>query len=277
MKMLMPIVLLGIGAARVASAECSSADIKALEAFDRAWGVAAESGDQAALEKIYADDFSDLALADIGADRTHAIAGAVTNAAKNKGKPATMNTVPDHYSIRCSAGAAVITHRNVISGTGEDGKAWTNYRRSVHVLEKRKSGWQVVTNAGHPLDDAGQLLYMEMDWNDADLKRDVSWYEKNLAHDYSGVSSRTGSISDKADDVADARAPKTKLLSAELSDLDARVSRDTAVVTGVNHVKGTDDKGQAFDRRVRFTDTFIRRDGRWQVWATQGTPVVDKK
>jgi hypothetical protein len=41
----------------------------------------------------------------------------------------------------------------------------------------------------------------------------------------------------------------------------------------VNHVKGKDDKGVAFDRWIRFTDTFVKRDGRWLVWATQGTEV----
>jgi hypothetical protein len=32
-------------------------------------------------------------------------------------------------------------------------------------------------------------------------------------------------------------------------------------------------KGAAFDRKVRFTDTFVKRDGRWLVWATQGTAI----
>ena len=50
-----------------------------------------------------------------------------------------------------------------------------------------------------------------------------------------------------------------------------RVDGNAAVVTGINHVRGKDDKGVAFDRRTRFTDTFIKRDGRWLVWATQGT------
>ena len=48
---------------------------------------------------------------------------------------------------------------------------------------------------------------------------------------------------------------------------------NTGIVTGVNHVKGRDEKGAAFDRWVRFTDTFVKRDGRWLVWATQGTEV----
>jgi len=57
----------------------------------------------------------------------------------------------------------------------------------------------------------------------------------------------------------------------DLSDMNARVEGNTAVVTGINHVKGRDDKGVAFDRRVRFTDVFLKKDGRWQVIATQGT------
>jgi len=172
---------------------------------------------------------------------------------------------------------AVITHRNTITGTDVDGKPFTEYRRSVHVLEKRKGNWQVVSNSGHKLADAGQLYYMELDWNAADMKNDVSWYERNLANDFSSVSSRGGALSDKAGDIADMRSPKRKLASIVLSDFDARMSGNTAVVTGVNHVTGTDDKNQAFDQRVRFTDTFVRRDGRWQVWATQGTLIPDKK
>jgi ketosteroid isomerase-like protein len=60
---------------------------------------------------------------------------------------------------------------------------------------------------------------------------------------------------------------------AELSGIRIRVEGNAGVVTGVNHVKGHDDKGAAFDRTVSFTDTFVKRDGRWQVWATEGTEV----
>ncbi|MCA1622555.1 MAG: nuclear transport factor 2 family protein [Acidobacteria bacterium] len=37
------------------------------------------------------------------------------------------------------------------------------------------------------------------------------------------------------------------------------------------HTKGRDEKGQPFDRRIRYTDTYIKRDGHWQAWASQGT------
>ena len=276
-KLILPIALLGLAAMQAASAACSSADVKALEAWDRAWGVASESGDMAALDKIYTDDFLDVSMDAAGRDRAQTLAEIAADAAAARGKPPMVKTVPDHYAIHCTANSAIITHRNTITGTGEDGKSWTRYRRSVHVLEKRKGAWQVVSNSGHPLGDMGQLYYMEQDWNDADMNNDVAWFERNLAHDYSSVSSRTGVLTDKAEDVADVRSRKGKLTAAVLSDVDVRVSGDTAVVTGVNHITGTDDKNQAFDRRVRFTDTFVKRDGRWQVWATQGTTIADKK
>jgi ketosteroid isomerase-like protein len=52
-----------------------------------------------------------------------------------------------------------------------------------------------------------------------------------------------------------------------------RVEGGNGVVTGISHVKGKDDKGASFDRTVRFTDTFVKRDGRWMVWASQGTEI----
>jgi len=48
-------------------------------------------------------------------------------------------------------------------------------------LERRGDNWQVVSNAGHPLDDGGALLYMEREWNDASKRGDVAWFERNYA------------------------------------------------------------------------------------------------
>lgn len=277
MKSLQALILLGLSGVGVASAECSLADQKALEEFDKAWGQSSQSGDRAVLERVYASDFLDVAMDATGVNRDKAIGDAVADAEKNRGKPQTVTTVPDHYVIHCTANGATITHRNVITGIGADAKPWTQYRRSVHVLEKRKGAWQVVSNSGHALDDAGQIYYLEHDWNAADVGRDIAWYERNLAHDYTGVSSRSARLSNKEEEIADMKSSTSTLQSAVLSELDVRVAGSSAVATGVNVIKGTDDKGQAFERRIRFTDTFVRRDGRWQVWATQGTVIPDKK
>lgn len=259
-------------AAAPAFAQCSDADKKALEAFDRSWADATTRGDRTALHAIMADDYQGLGPAATQAKAT-VIDAAFRAAERNRANPAEApRNVYDSYSITCSPNTATITHRN-ISTVRVDGKDQSFHSRSVHVLEKRGGRWQVVANAGHPLDDQGVLAYMEREWNDAVLKRDVSWFERNYASDMTEISSRTGALANKIQAVADVRTDKAVLQSLDLSDLNVRVEGNTAVVTGVNHVLGRDAQGKALDQRVRFTDVFIKRDGRWQVWATQGTTI----
>jgi ketosteroid isomerase-like protein len=254
-----------------AFAQCPEADQKKLEQFDRAWGDAGDRGDRAQLQGIYADDFAGLSVSTGFTGKTQTIDTAVRDSerARTSARPAP-KVVHDYYMIGCTPATATITHRNVIT-TMVDGKEKTAYSRSVHFLEKRAGRWQVVSTAGNPLGDAAVLLYMEREWNDADLTRDYAWHERNYSDDFSGISSRTGALSTKSEDIASSK--KATLTSANLSELDVRVEGNTAVVTGINHVTGTDDKGAAFDRTVRFTDTFVKRDGRWLVWATQGTAI----
>jgi ketosteroid isomerase-like protein len=156
----------------------------------------------------------------------------------------------------------------------EDGKEQTFYSRSAHFLEKRGGEWKVVSDAGGgALDDAGQLLYMEMEWSDADQRGDTAWFERNLTEDYYGVSSRTGKRTTKADEVADLKNRKDKIESAVASDMQVRVEGRTGVVSGIYHMKGRDEKGQPIDRHIRYTDIFIKKDGRWQVITSHGTTI----
>lgn len=253
-----------------AFAECGSSDRAALEAFDRAWGDAGVKGDRNALMAILADDYADLTTMQ---GKTQNIEAATATAESNRANPAMADKVShDHYHISCTPNSAVITHRNIVTTkTGAGGKESTFWTRSVHMLEKRNGKWQVVGNAGNDLDDAAVLTYMEMDWNNADKNRDTSWFERNYAADFSSVSSRNGKIYTRAQDIADYKNSKRVVESVTLSEINVRVDGNTALVTGVNHVTGRDDKNEPMDYRVRFTDTFIKRDGRWQAWATQGT------
>ena len=255
----------------VAFGQCSDADKQKLEAFDRAWGDAAQRGEKAFLQNVYADDYMNMTPTGTF-NKTRAIENAVRGAERNKANPNPDRVSHDYYIITCGPNTATITHRNVITAR-VNGNDETFYSRSVHFLEKRGSDWKVVSDAGSPLSDEGQLAYMEREWNDADKKRDLAWFERNYDDDATDISSRTGALQRKAEVLASMKDDKVVLDSMELSDLNVRVEGNSAVVTGMNHVTGRDDKGVAFDRRVRFTDVFIKRDGRWRVMATQGTPV----
>lgn len=255
--------LLILLSATYALSECSEADKKALEAFDRAWTAAGQNGDRAALTAIYADDYVGMPAA---VSKTRAIEATMTTFERNKVTPPTSTSTADHFVVHCSPASATITHRNTtVSGTGT-----TTYSRSVHILEKRGGKWQVVSNAGHSLDDGQIIWYLEQDWNNSLMKRDRAWFEKNYANDFSGVDTMTGRLSNKAEDIAGILGDRG-LEIAETSDMNIRVDGDRAVVTGIFRTRGKDEKDVAYDRRARFTDTWIKRDGRWQAWASQGT------
>lgn len=251
--------------------QCSDAEQARLRELDRTWAEATSRGDRAQLEAIFADDF---ASSDINGTQNKAttIDAAVRAAEQTRASRQTPPpTVYDHYVITCTPTSAVITHRATTT-TVQDGKEQTSYFRSVHVLEKRGGRWQVVGNAGHALTDAAVLLYIENDWNDARKRKDVAWFDRIITNDATAVTA-AGAILTKAQFLESIRADKSVLESIELLEPAVRVNGNTAIVTGVNRFRGRDEQGKAFDRRVRFTGTYIKRDGRWLVWAFQGTAI----
>ena len=252
-------------------AGCSDADKKALAAFDAAWSTAGQNGDKTALMAIYADDYMGLPGMQ---DKASAIAATMQTFEKNKVTPSKDKVTADHYIISCTPLTATITHRNVIwTPDGDGGKPGTYYSRSVHFLEKRNGNWQVVSNAGGSLDDYAVLWYLEQDWNDAIWKKNRDWFEKNYAADFTSISSQSAKVMSRAEDIADTVNDKSTFELVETTGMNIRIDGNYAIITGTFRLKGKDEKGAAFDRRMRYTDTWIKRDGRWQAWSSQGTNI----
>jgi ketosteroid isomerase-like protein len=270
MRRILATTLLILAAATLAFGQCSEADKQKLIALDKAWSEVGQRGDRAALQNLYADDYMNPAPTGT-LNKTQTIDAAVRDAERRRADPQAADGVAhDLYVITCTPNTATITHRNVVTAK-VDGKEQHFYTRSAHFLEKRGGEWKVVSDAGGPLNDGGQLLYMEMEWADADQKGDLAWFERNLADNFSGISSRTGKLTTKADEIADIKNRKDVFTSVAASDMQVRVEGNTGVVTGVYHMQGRDEKGQPLDRRIRYTDVYVKRDGRWLALAAQGT------
>lgn len=251
--------------------ECSDADKKVLEAFDSEWSKAGQAGDKAALMSIYADEYVGFPTMQ---PKAQAIEATMTAFERNKTNPSVDKTTADHYMIACTPLTATVTHRNVtFRPTANGGKGDTVYSRSVHFLEKRNGKWVVVSNAGGPLNDSDTIRYMELDWINAVKTRNVEWFEKNYASDFTEVSLVSGNVVTRQQAIDMVKADKTVFDVMEVSDVSVRVDGNSAIVTGKGWAKGKDADGKPFDMTLRFTDTFIRRDGRWQAWATSATQI----
>jgi ketosteroid isomerase-like protein len=73
-----------------------------------------------------------------------------------------------------------------------------------------------------------------------------------------------GRMTDRAGVLADVfEARLHRIQRVDIDDVNVRVFGDAAVVTGRTHGTG-EVRGTPYDVVIRFTDTFVRRDGRWQ-------------
>ena len=117
-----------------------------------------------------------------------------------------------------------------------------------------------------------ELIAVENDWNEAVIKRDVSALRQFYADEYVSTDSE-GMVWNKAQDIAIDTAGASRLTSFKLEDLKVHVYGDVAVVTGRSATKGTT-QGAAARGLTRFTDVFVKRDGRWQCVANQATASV---
>jgi ketosteroid isomerase-like protein len=122
--------------------------------------------------------------------------------------------------------------------------------------------------------DPESVLQAEREWCNAYLKSDAKALESILADDYTLTNSR-GEITTKADDVEEARKVDPKYEVFENRDMKVRLYGDTAVVTGRTLVKGTSG-GKPFAAEFQFTDTLIRRDGRWRAVAGHVSKIGEK-
>ena len=247
----------------------NGADEQELIRMDKEWSAAMERGDRDALNRIIADDFT---TRNGAWNKAQYIEQAIKDKANDDINLKNATSVPLNYSVKFKgAEMAVMTHFTI--GKGEyKGKSFTDYSRSIHVWMKRGGRWQVVASEGAPIPDGQVLRHIEREWEDANKNKDKAWLERNLADEYTAINSR-GKMFNKTEDIADTLSNADTITSGELSNMQVRVHGDTAVVTGRLHRVGKDKNG-SFDRNYIFTDTFIKRDGRWQVISTQSTLVA---
>jgi len=116
-----------------------------------------------------------------------------------------------------------------------------------------------------------ELIELENGMNDATVKGDVTFFDRIAADDLTDTDF-TGRVWTKAQDIENVKSGNFKCTSAANDDFKVRVYGDTAVVTGRNTVKAQfismDVSGQ-----YRWTDTWIKRAGRWQLVATHNSKI----
>ena len=117
-----------------------------------------------------------------------------------------------------------------------------------------------------------ELLNVENTWKQAVVNRDAASLQRLYADEYLSTD-QEGMVWNKAQDIGIDTTGNSRLGAYNLDGLKVRFYGDVAVVTGRNVSKGTL-FGKAAKGQSRFTDVFVKRDGRWQCVTSQVTPIV---
>jgi len=111
-------------------------------------------------------------------------------------------------------------------------------------------------------DDEKTVAALDTEYQAAVKKNDAATMARILADDFVLVTG-LGKTYTKADLLEEARSARVIYERQEDTNQKVRVWGDTAVVTALLWVKGTD-SGKAFDYKLWFSDTYIRTPGGWR-------------
>jgi|MudIll2142460700_1097286.scaffolds.fasta_scaffold145185_1 ketosteroid isomerase-like protein len=120
-----------------------------------------------------------------------------------------------------------------------------------------------------------ELLKLEQDWTNANVKADFAFPDLILADDYVNTDFE-GVVKTKGQYLEALKLDKELVISSMVTDdMKVHVYGEAAVVTGRNTVNGTY-KGTDFSVQYRWTDTWVKKAGRWQCVATAESRIAQK-
>ncbi len=121
-----------------------------------------------------------------------------------------------------------------------------------------------------------ELMQLEKESAAAAVKGDTTFLDRHTAANYVGTDP-VGGVGDRATMMAGAKAGDPKFEALDLDEMSVRMAgTEAAVVTGRATVKGKLKSGMDISGQYRFTDVWVKREGRWQVMAWQATKVAQQ-
>lgn len=108
-------------------------------------------------------------------------------------------------------------------------------------------------------------------WDQAIIHKDRKAIADNMASTFMQIGS-DGAKADKAGFVAAIMDSRLSIAPYKVEDFQARIYGDTALLTGTTEMHGSWD-GKAFTSHYRYTDVYVRENGKWRVVNVQTTPM----
>ena len=119
--------------------------------------------------------------------------------------------------------------------------------------------------------DEQTLVELERSWNEAFYAKDTEFLDSVLAEEFVATYD-DGSLGDRNRELELSASFNQRVISATPEDFTVRVYGDAAVIWFTLRLVGLR-QGQRAEVSFRYTDVWVRRDGRWQCVSAQSTRV----
>lgn len=116
------------------------------------------------------------------------------------------------------------------------------------------------------------LLQLERDWDQANAKNDTAALDRILAPEFVSTDS-DGRLTTREQVFARRKSGQVRFITFVSDDHKVHVIGDTAIVTGRSTIKAVRD-GKDVSGQERWTDVFVRRNGRWQAVASHSSRIA---
>ncbi len=121
---------------------------------------------------------------------------------------------------------------------------------------------------------AMELLKLENEWCDAELKTDLAFFERILADDFIMLDP-DGVVLTKGQYIANLKSGESVFTSIASDNIRVHLYGDTAVVFGRETLKGKS-KGADISGQYLWTDTWVKIDGHWECVADFSSKMLKK-
>jgi ketosteroid isomerase-like protein len=110
-------------------------------------------------------------------------------------------------------------------------------------------------------------------WDQAIVRKDRAAVADNMATEFRDIDGH-GNVADRKAFLEDILAPDLTIDPYTVEDFDVRLYGDVALLSGTTRMTGTS-AGKPFRSHYRYTDVYVRRDGRWRVVSVQISKMPD--
>ena len=156
----------------------------------------------------------------------------------------------------------VIQHNNLVQNGKKIGDL--NEIKLTRVPFEKKPT-QSGVSAGEAEKITAEITQLTEQWSQVFANKDFDHLKRIWADDFS-YTMPGGIVSDKKTGLANVADKSGTITSADLVAFKAHVyGKNLVIGNGDHHEAGKDKDGKAFSRKFRFTNVWVRRNGKWQV------------